>query len=145
MSRLSRGFTLAEVMVSMLFVSIALFGYISLHMRIIHSSTTLQKRHAIRRKMDLNVALVQVSHKFGDGAISTDSQLLINGAVLQELQIPLRSSGDLPGNNHTGEITMRTLGDPAVRHYVVQIEWSNAHGNQTSVVDGYLPVVDKGW
>ncbi|MEW6278207.1 MAG: prepilin-type N-terminal cleavage/methylation domain-containing protein, partial [Candidatus Eremiobacterota bacterium] len=40
--RRPRGFTLAECMVAIMFISIALFGYVSLHIRLIHSGHKLQ-------------------------------------------------------------------------------------------------------
>lgn len=43
-----RGFTLAEVMVALLFISIALFAYVSLHIRIIHSSARVEERQTHR-------------------------------------------------------------------------------------------------
>ncbi len=42
--RKRRGFTLAECMIALLFLSIALFGYVSLHIRLIHSGLKLEQR-----------------------------------------------------------------------------------------------------
>ena len=43
-----KAFTLAELMVAIAFICIALFGYISLHLRIIHSSLRLEEHEKIR-------------------------------------------------------------------------------------------------
>lgn len=45
-----RGFTLAECMVALLFVSIAFFGYASLHIRLIHSSSRVEERQTHREE-----------------------------------------------------------------------------------------------
>lgn len=48
-----RGFTLAECMIALLFISIALFAYVSLHIRLIHSGQKLdqrEKRHGLISK-----------------------------------------------------------------------------------------------
>lgn len=56
---------MAEAMIAILFISIALFGYISLHMRVIHSGTKLEarqdKREAVGAK--LITAMIQARYK----------------------------------------------------------------------------------
>jgi len=44
-----RGFTLAECMVALLFLSIAVFGYFGLHVRLIHSAGLLENRQRHRQ------------------------------------------------------------------------------------------------
>ena len=48
--------TLAEVMVAILFLSIAMSGYFALHLRIIHSSFTLNQRPNMRRPLKIVAA-----------------------------------------------------------------------------------------
>jgi prepilin-type N-terminal cleavage/methylation domain-containing protein len=141
-----RGFTLAEVMVAILFVSIAMFGYISLHMRIIHSSTTLHLRHSIRRKVDLHSALVVGRGRAGQLPADGVNPLFVD-SVTQEFLTPyLAASGDNPENNYDGNITIQTQPDaPSIKHLTVEIAWTNRHGPQSYVVDTYTGSKDKGW
>ncbi len=45
-----RGFTLAEVLIAILFVSIALFGYVGLHIRLLYSGEKIQDREDHREQ-----------------------------------------------------------------------------------------------
>lgn len=141
-----RGFTLAEVMVAMLFVSIALFGYVALHLRILHSSSTLQLRHSIRRKVDLHMGVLLGKAKAG--ALPSDGvyPLFIDSHTGEMITPYLVASGDQLGNNYSGNATVETQGDsPKVRHLSVQIDWANQHGVQSYVVDTYHGAKDAGW
>lgn len=44
-------FTLAEVMIAILFISIAFFGYMSLHIRLMHSGQKLELRQQAREEV----------------------------------------------------------------------------------------------
>lgn len=142
---MKRGFTLAEVMVAMLFLSIAMFGYISLHMRILHSSTTLQVRHSIRRKVDLHIS--QLLAKAHSSELADGTYPLLLDEVAKEMLTPyLKPSGDDPGNNYTGEVQIQTqVSPPNVKHLTVKIQWTNRHGPQEYVVDTYVASKDAGW
>lgn len=142
-----RGFTLAEVMVAMLFVSIALFGYIALHMRILHSASTLQLRHSIRRKVDLHMGVLVGQAKVDKLPKEDGLHPLFVKPSNGELITPyLLASGDQPGNNYTGNITMETQHDaPKVRHLILQLDWTNQHGAQSYVVDTFHGAKDAGW
>lgn len=141
-----RGFTLAEVMVAMLFLSIAMFGYISLHMRIIHSSTTLHQRHSIRRKVDLHSGLLVDKARGGSLPPDGTYPLLIDQVTTEFLTPYLVNSGDHPENNYGGNVSIATQVDaPTVKHLTVQITWQNRHGAQNYVVDTYVGAKDKGW
>lgn len=59
-SKSSLGFSLLELMLAILFISIALFGYVALHTRILHSGTRLQEREIARRTVANVWAIDQV-------------------------------------------------------------------------------------
>ena len=141
-----RGFTLAEVMVAMLFISIALFGYIALQMRIIHSSTTLHQRHSIRRKVDLHSGLLVARGRQGKLPSDGPAPLFLDTQTQEFLTPYLIASGDNPENNYTGNSTIQTLVNaPNIKHLTVEIDWVNRHGPQNYVVDTYVGAKDKGW
>ena len=141
-----RGFTLAEVMVAMLFLSIAMFGYIGLHMRIIHSSTTLHLRHSIRRKVDLQSALTVNRARQGQAPADATYPLFIDLATMEFLTPYLIASGDSPENNYGGNVTVQTMSDaPQIKRLTVDITWTNRHGPQSYVVDTFTGAKDKGW
>ena len=142
-----RGFTLAEVMVAMLFVSIAMFGYISLHMRIIHSSLTLQKRHSIRRKVDLHSGLLMVQTGTAFKGVPDGVKPLFVLPEFKEILTPyLVHSDDVPGSQYDGNVTLRTpVSPPGLRHWVLTIDWSNRYGPQQYVMDSYMRSKDTGW
>jgi prepilin-type N-terminal cleavage/methylation domain-containing protein len=142
-----RGFTLAEVMVAMLFVSIALFGYVALQLRILHSASTLQVRHSVRRKVDLHMGVV-VGKAKADKLPKEDGvfPLFVDPPTREFITPYLVASQDLPGNNYDGNITLETQVDcPKVRRLSLQIDWSNQHGAQSYVVDTFHGAKDAGW
>ncbi len=52
-ARQSSGFSLIELMIAILFVSIGFFGYVALHARLLHSGQRLEEREKIRSVTDL--------------------------------------------------------------------------------------------
>lgn len=48
----SRAFSLIELMIAMVFILIAFFGYVALHARILHSGQRLEERETIRSATD---------------------------------------------------------------------------------------------
>jgi hypothetical protein len=54
--RTVKGFSLAEAMLAMLFISIGLFAYVSLHTRIIHSNFKLEARQLVKEKIATDIA-----------------------------------------------------------------------------------------
>ena len=144
---LKRGFTLAEVMVALLFVSIALFGYVALHLRILHSASTLQLRHSIRRKVDLHIGLIIARARNNKLPTTDGTHPIFIDDTNQEFITPyLVPAGDQPGNNYDGTESLQTQTDnPNVRHLTLQINWRNQHGPQTYVVDTFHAAKDKGW
>lgn len=134
-------------MVAMLFVSIALFGYVALHLRILHSASTLQLRHSIRRKVDLHMGVL-IGQAKQDKLPKADGVLpLFVDAGTKEMITPyLVSTNDQPGNQYDGVITLETQFDcPKVRHLSLQIDWRNQHGAQSYVVDTFHATKDAGW
>lgn len=134
-------------MVAMLFVSIALFGYVALHLRIIHSASTLHLRHAIRRKVDLHMGLV-LGKARADSLPTADGTypLFIDDGTREMITPYLIQSGDQPGNNYTGNATFtRQVDNPNIRHLSLEIGWNNQHGAQNYVVDTYHAARDAGW
>lgn len=131
----------------MLFVSIALFGYVALHLRILHSASTLQLRHSIRRKVDLHTGLVVGRAKAGALPPSDGVYPLFLDTHTSEMITPyLVASGDQVGNNYTGNLTFETQSDcPKVRHLSVRIDWDNQHGAQSYVTDTFHGAKDAGW
>lgn len=51
--RKRRGFTLIEIMIAVLFLSIGFFGYVALHSRILHSGQKLEEREVVRAATDM--------------------------------------------------------------------------------------------
>lgn len=66
MPKCRRAFTLAEVMVAILFISIAFFGYMSLHIRLMHSGQKLEQRQVHREEVGQSVA-AQISKARREG------------------------------------------------------------------------------
>lgn len=52
-----RAFTLIEIMIAIMFVSIGFFGYVALHSRILHSGQKLAEREKVRASTSLIEAL----------------------------------------------------------------------------------------
>lgn len=141
-----RAFTLAEVMVAILFVSIAIFGYIALHMRIIHSSTSLHQRHAIRRKVDLHSGLLVGVARQGKLPADGVYPLFLDTATQEFLTPYLVYAGDNPDNQYSGQERIQSVASiPGMKRLSVEINWSNRHGDQQYVVDTYVGAGDKGW
>lgn len=53
MKRIARGFTLIEIMLAVLFICIAFFGYVALHSRLLHSGQKLEEKEIFRANTDL--------------------------------------------------------------------------------------------
>jgi prepilin-type N-terminal cleavage/methylation domain-containing protein len=51
--RTPRAFTLIEIMIAILFISIGFFGYVALHSRLLHSGQKLEEREKIRASTSL--------------------------------------------------------------------------------------------
>lgn len=143
-----RGFTLAEVMVAILFVSIALFGYMSLHMRIIHSATTLQQRHAIRRKVNLQSALLVAKARWGSKDLDHMGSypLFVTRLTENFLSPYLHPGGDDRSAEYQASLERNVEMAPLpAEHLQVRVSWDNRHGPQEYVVDTLVCPKDKGW
>ena len=77
---------MAEAMIAILFISIALFGYISLHMRIIHSGSKLETRQDKREAVGAKLITAMLQARYKDVA-----------GVPSGAGAPSPSSGQRPG------------------------------------------------
>ena len=136
MKRGKTAFTLAEVMVAILFLSIAMFGYFALHLRIIHSSFTLSQRQNMRRHVEIAAAGVL----YGDippktGIFDLSSGLFTSGALYAQD----------PDDVYTGNVTVNAeINPPQLYRAEFDIRWANKHGAQNYVIDTYTDTKDPG-
>lgn len=70
-----KGFTLAEVMIAILFISIALFGYMSLHIRLMHSGEKLEQRQTYREQVGNSLAEAILAVKAGSSSLPDEPSL----------------------------------------------------------------------
>jgi hypothetical protein len=136
---------MAEVMVAMLFLSIAMFGYVALHMRIIHSSTTLRQRHEVRRRVDLYSA--NLLSTWQQGSLPADGTYPLYDKTLGDMEMitPYLVGSDAPGQAEGTYTVKRILDPPEVIHIATQVEWQSQHGTQVYQWDTYRAAKDKGW
>lgn len=123
MRRLQAGFTLAECMIALLFISIALFAYVSLHIRLIHSGLKLELRETYHGRISK-----QIGRKlFGE---APDKSIKFNphpfdyftGANITDT--PPQDSQGAPFEIPTG-----------VKYYEADEHWTDRNGEQTILVD----------
>lgn len=132
----NKGFTLAEVMVAILFLSIAMFGYFALHLRIIHSATTLDQRQGMRR----HVERAAWTTRYGPLPPVTGVAPLI-----PPTQAVLVYSPD-PNDDYTGNVTTTAQTSPPGLYRVeYDVFWTNKHGPQSYVLDTLVREKDPGW
>jgi len=131
-----KGFTLAEVMVAILFLSIAMFGYFALHLRIIHSATTLDQRQGMRR----HVERANYVTRYGPSPPTAGTVPLIP-PVLAAIVYATD-----PNDDYTGNVTTTVQTNPPGLHRVeYNIFWTNKHGGQSYVLDTFVREKDTGW
>lgn len=131
------GFTLAEVMVAILFLSIAMFGYFALHLRIIHSSFTLDQRQNMRRHVEIAAA----GTLFGDIPPKTGVFDLSSGVFA-----PSDLYAQDPDDVYTGNVSVSAeINPPQLYRAEYDIRWTNKHGSQSYVLDTYIGAKDAGW
>ncbi|MBS2036740.1 prepilin-type N-terminal cleavage/methylation domain-containing protein [bacterium] len=132
----SKGFTLAEVMVAILFLSIAMFGYFALHLRIIHSSTTLDQRQGMRRHVE---RAAWVSH------YGPSPPVVGIAPLIPPVQAALVYAAD-PNDDYTGNVTTTAQANPPGLYRIeYDIFWTNKHGPQSYVLDTMIREKDPGW
>ncbi len=113
------GFTLAECMIALLFISIGLFAYVSLHIRLIHSGLKLDERetHHGRVSKKIGAAL------FGEYPVPPQPKWLpfdyLPGVEITKIP-PSPSSLALP---------------EGVLYYQTLEEWKDRNGTQSILVD----------
>ncbi|MEW6278561.1 MAG: hypothetical protein AB1758_08075 [Candidatus Eremiobacterota bacterium] len=127
-----RGFSLAEAMVAMLFLSIALFGYVSLHIRLIHSGHKLEVRQERQCKL---------SQKIG-------GELFGEKAANEAVPVLDKPFDYLPGSqvDTRPPVTGTPLVLPCgIRYVVVEEEWHDRNGDQRLLVDTCQGSLYQGW
>ena len=66
--RIPGAFSLIELMIAMVFLTIAFFGYVALHARILHSGQRLEEREVIRSATDYYAGILVARAKLGMNA-----------------------------------------------------------------------------
>lgn len=112
------GFTLAEVLVAIVFVSIGLFGYVSLQARLLHSNRKLQARQQPREQ----------------------AQSTMEAWISQLSSNPQMTSSDANVGIYANEAGLNTL--TRVR---VQVTWDDENGKQRFLVESVVGKADSGW
>ncbi len=136
MKRGEAAFTLAEVMVAILFLSIAMFGYFALHLRIIHSSFTLSQRQNMRRHVEIAAAGVL----YGD--IPKTGVFDLSSGVFAPSDLYAQDPDDV----YSGNVTVSAeINPPQLYRAQYDIRWTNRHGAQNYVIDTYVGTKDTGW
>ena len=74
MSKKHRAFTLVEIMIAILFISIGFFGYVALHSRILHSGQRLEEKEVVRASTDFFEA-IEVARIVAGNVISIDGEV----------------------------------------------------------------------
>ena len=130
MSRL-RAFSLAEVMIAILFISIALFGYVALHSRLLYSGRRLEDLEVKRNRIATISAVDQVRARKGVStgalqnsfvAVNEVAGLVKTTTLLQGFGPPVLQLdvGDLDGNY---EVDLMVLPDAE------SVAWPTAGAN----------------
>lgn len=123
MRRRRAGFTLAECMIALLFISIALFAYVSLHIRLIHSGLKLELRETYHARVGK-----QIGRKlFGE---VPDRSVKLNNKPFDYFT----------GANITDAPPQPSQGAPfeipqGVQYYEADEHWTDRNGEQTILVD----------
>lgn len=121
----------------MLFLSIAMFGYFALHLRIIHSSSTLEQRQAMRRLVETAQVKAWTS---GNPPASGNFPLTAPAANSYAQDFEMGESA-LSGNT-----LVKAEASPSGLYRVEhQLQWTNRHGQQSYRMDSYLREKDAGW
>ncbi len=79
--KIKKGFSLAEAMLAMLFISIGLFAYVSLHTRIIHSNFKLEARQLVKEKIAADVAIKCIKARQGEATNSGVTNFTLPSSV----------------------------------------------------------------
>lgn len=143
--RSRRGFTLAEAMIAILFICIAFFAYVSLHIRLIHSNAKLEIREGIKETVSQDMVTKLVSARAG---IATTANVTSTNATNSTSTYPGSTSTTLPGEGTSvGTMTYRdpsltatntsaTL-PPNLALVESRLQWTDKNGLETYYVDCY--------
>jgi Tfp pilus assembly protein PilV len=142
--RKAQGFTLAEAMLAIMFISIALFGYVSLHIRIIYSGTKLESRQAMHEKVgdQLNAQIASTRVSGGSANATTSSGVFNSG--------PYNSTGaystgqTIPYVDESSTASVNGL-PPNLYAVNASTSWTDRNGVQNYFVDTYERQVTTGW
>jgi hypothetical protein len=91
----SRAFSLIEIMIAILFITIGFFGYVALHSRILHSGQKLEQKEVIRAGTDYFEALEVARISLGM-SLSVTNDSYVEDPVLVGL---FRVKTDVSGRN----------------------------------------------
>ena len=145
--RSRRAFTLAEAMIAILFICIAFFAYVSLHIRLIHSNAKLEIREGVKETVSQDMVSKLVSARAGvattANVTSTNPYNNSSGS-----SYPGAGSPTMPGEGTSvGTMTYR---DPSLTaanttatlppNLVLvesRLQWTDKNGQQTYYVDCY--------
>ena len=125
-----RAFTLAELMVAIAFISIALFGYISLHLRIIHSSLRLEQHEEIRNILETALLRQLATSRVQDVAEGETPQENVAGADLTYKMVKRVSRPD--SSSH-------------LKRLEADLIWHDGFGDHGFHVESYARKYQWGW
>lgn len=146
-------FTLAEAMLAMLFISIAFFAYVSLHIRIIHSNFKLEGRQTIKEKVASDMAYKLALSRKGQ---KTTQGLVDPEAALRFLGIPSSNTDGPAGSTTTANSTSSTGSSsfPSFQAYnqstsvgagPVSTAYNDGGFKESSAYKGSVSVNDADW
>jgi hypothetical protein len=139
-------------MLAMLFISIAFFAYISLHIRIIDSNAKLELREGNKEMVNTDIVSKMVAARAGlnttVGVNSTTSSNSSNGGYPGNGSYPnsgggYPNSGGNPGQSATmiyrdATLTQTPTGLPTGLQLIeTKLTWTDKNGLQTYYVDSY--------
>ena len=142
---------MAEALVAILFISTALFGYLALHLRLIHSSTKLERRQFIRESAMHQLYLAALDARFDE--VDLPSNLPSDfeagdthgyGAYRKRREENKNKPASPPfepvGDYSDGEIrTGQESGGlpPGLSHVRARAVWTDRQGRQSFLIDVY--------
>lgn len=132
-------------MIAILFICIAFFAYVSLHIRLIHSNAKLEIREGIKETVSQDMVTKLVSARAG---IATTANVTSTNATNSTSTYPGSTSTTLPGEGTSvGTMTYRdpsltatntsaTL-PPNLALVESRLQWTDKNGLETYYVDCY--------
>jgi len=122
-------------MIAILFISIALFGYVSLHIRIIYSGTKLETRQNFREQVGANL----VSNDVAARASGSNATVVFPPP-------PPAVPGSIPYRDGGAVGTSSSAGLPPNLFPVNATRtWDDHNGTHTYFIDTYERLITTGW